>query len=583
MISFLFVLFGTALYIPTIFLGLLSDDFFLRGHLEIDKITTFNVLNAINSAFSFITEANRLEGMRVGILPWWSDPQVTVNIYRPLAALTQFLDYQLWPSNFLYMHIHSLVWYSILLVAILSLYRKFFSNTKHFYLLAALLFIFDKTHLSSISWLANRNDLLSSLFLTATLLCYIQYFKLKNKIIFALAQTFILAGLLSSEGIVAVIPIVFFYSCVYLKNSIKTSIKVVIPSLVIFFSFRLITAFFGYKVAHTGFFMDPTQNLVGYIQAFIIRYPILLAQSFTAIDFHYFDFSPLGNNYIWIGSLFLSLFFIILFYRVNSKNRLGKFLLLASMVSAVPFVSSFDLSPRNLMIPSIFTAALISTTFSSLWLKSKRSFIESGLLITIGLAILVRLLISPVDLISEGKKVQIPTWFTYSQKLYQLKNKVPVIVTTPFGYVFDSEFIATNKSKNTYRILSSSLFDIELTVTGLQTIELSSEQGFFNLPQDVHKQNGLSNLFYSTAAFNIGSSDFPINFKNGQTVANDDFKVVVKEVNSAQVPTILQFTFTKALSDNKYSWLTYNWNTQTFDQVILPEINQSILIMGVLK
>ncbi|MEK7070565.1 MAG: hypothetical protein AAB966_02055, partial [Patescibacteria group bacterium] len=83
--------------------------------------------------------------------------------------------------------------------------------------------------------------------------------------------------------------------------------------------------------------------------------------------------------------------------------------------------------------------------------------------------------------------------------------------------------------------------------------------------------------------FNIGSSDFPINFKNGQTVANDDFKVVVKEVNSAQVPTILQFTFTKALSDNKYSWLTYNWNTQTFDQVILPEINQSILIMGVLK
>ncbi len=61
--------------------------------------------------------------MEQGILPWWTYPDMRVAFWRPVSAITHWLDYQLWPDHPVWMHFQSLVWFALLIVTVTVLYR----------------------------------------------------------------------------------------------------------------------------------------------------------------------------------------------------------------------------------------------------------------------------------------------------------------------------------------------------------------------------------------------------------------------------------------------------------------------------
>src|SRR5689334_5715956 len=49
------------------------------------------------------------------LLPWWTDSQLLVAFFRPLASLTHVIDGWLWPRSVRMMHLQSVAWFALLL------------------------------------------------------------------------------------------------------------------------------------------------------------------------------------------------------------------------------------------------------------------------------------------------------------------------------------------------------------------------------------------------------------------------------------------------------------------------------------
>ena len=101
--------------------------------------------------------------MNIGVFPWWTSERLKLVFFRPLSALTHWLDYQLWPDMPLLMHVQSLLWFGVLICLVAFFYRRIMGTTWATGL-AALLFAVDGAHGSLAGWLASRNVLLACVF-----------------------------------------------------------------------------------------------------------------------------------------------------------------------------------------------------------------------------------------------------------------------------------------------------------------------------------------------------------------------------------------------------------------------------------
>ncbi|MCA1662772.1 MAG: hypothetical protein LC659_00595, partial [Myxococcales bacterium] len=79
--------------------------------------------------FSFVghRRADTFKQMDAGVLPWWTDPEVKLAFWRPLSALTHVVDWRVWPRSPAAMHVHSLLWFALALIAVAAFYRRFFA------------------------------------------------------------------------------------------------------------------------------------------------------------------------------------------------------------------------------------------------------------------------------------------------------------------------------------------------------------------------------------------------------------------------------------------------------------------------
>ena len=98
-----------------------------------------------------------------GALPWWTCDDYRVAFWRPLASLTHWLDYRLFPQSFTWMHLHSILWYAAAVLAVAVLYRRLIDVT-WVAGLAGLLFVLSDDGYFPTMWVANRNLLMSMVF-----------------------------------------------------------------------------------------------------------------------------------------------------------------------------------------------------------------------------------------------------------------------------------------------------------------------------------------------------------------------------------------------------------------------------------
>lgn len=264
---------------PTLAAGLIADDYIqqliLRGA---DALPAYK--QHWSALFAFATADNRAALMDDGVLPWWTDPELRFAFFRPISALTHVLDMQLWPNTPWLMHLHSLFWSGLTLLAVYALYQRVFTEQK-LARLGLLFYALEPTRAVAVGWIANRNTLVSLTFSIAAVCVHLDDLA-RPSLLRRIASPLLLAvSVLAGEGGVSGLAFLIAAAVLLDPRGIKRGLVFVLPHIAAAGCMIALGAALGYGVSGSDGYLDPRGNLLGYLCAFPARALALLTASIS--------------------------------------------------------------------------------------------------------------------------------------------------------------------------------------------------------------------------------------------------------------------------------------------------------------
>ena len=180
-------LFAALLYLPTLRNQFVWDDVAL---IENDDIRTL--------------DASTIE--RIFTTNFWGATETHSGLYRPLTALSFHVDYQLYGDNPGGFHLtNALLNAGVCVLVFLVLHAMFgrFDTA----LMAALFFAVFPMHVENVAWISGRTDILATLFMLASLWCYVRWRVAVRTVMLAGVFVFFALALLAKE-VAVVLPAV---------------------------------------------------------------------------------------------------------------------------------------------------------------------------------------------------------------------------------------------------------------------------------------------------------------------------------------------------------------------------------------
>lgn len=152
------LLIGLVLFLPAVLSPLFLDDFLQGAMVE----GTFPAKRGMLELYDFVDDTDRAEMMARGLLPWWTDPTLTLRFFRPLSSALIFFEHKLFSHRALPMHVHSLLWWAAATLAVHALYKRLLPYRPR--LIATAIFALSPCHTLPLAWVANRETLISLTF-----------------------------------------------------------------------------------------------------------------------------------------------------------------------------------------------------------------------------------------------------------------------------------------------------------------------------------------------------------------------------------------------------------------------------------
>ena len=147
---------------PSLFVGLVGDDYF---HKAVFANSLPYPSNPLMDFFAFFQgNENNHFLIDIGILSWWSEPNIQASFMRPLSALTHGLDYTLWPNWIFAHHLHSILWMTGCIWMAHQVFQLILPDKANILYLSVFVFAVEDAHMMATSWIANRNACIAFFF-----------------------------------------------------------------------------------------------------------------------------------------------------------------------------------------------------------------------------------------------------------------------------------------------------------------------------------------------------------------------------------------------------------------------------------
>ncbi len=386
----------------SLLVGRVTDDYYW-GAVFVGSPGLPEIDNATFDTFSFGkgTPEEHEAYLARGLVPWWSDPAWKISFWRPVASLSHYVDFTLWPNQTWLMHLHSMLLYGILAFAVTRLYQRHLSPP-WVAGLAGLLFAVDSAHGLSVSWLSNRNAILSAMFAVFVLLAHDSWRRRMKRSRAVLAGLMLILGLWSGEGAVAVAGYLFAYACFIEKGSWKARLASLAPYAIIILIWRGLYSARGYGVTASSFYTDPVSDPAGFVIALIKFFPVLLYSQFAFPDPIYHTLLPP----LWTGMYItfcagVAALLTWLFWPLLRQSDAARFYAGGMAMCAIPYCSSVP-QYRLLMLVGIGGMGLLGAFLGGV--ADRESWFIAGsrsrlsLRLTAGFLVVLHLIVSPIML-----------------------------------------------------------------------------------------------------------------------------------------------------------------------------------------
>jgi hypothetical protein len=291
------------LTLPALGAGLQFDDYYHRQVL----LGAASPAAPMRLLFAFLdgdpAQAQRL--MDSGVFPWWTLPAAREAFWRPLSALTHWLDYRLWPNHPALMHAHSLLWFGALVAAAAALYRRLAPSLLAAGL-AALLYALDDAHGFAAGWLANRNGLLAALFGVLCLQAYLRWRRDAWRPGAVLAPLWLALGLLSAEAALGALAYVAAYALCLDRAPWRGRLRALLPLALVAVGWAGLYRALGYGAWGTAY-VDPLREPLAFARVLLERAPVLLLAQFAGPPAEVYPFlAPALRLAVWAAALLVS-------------------------------------------------------------------------------------------------------------------------------------------------------------------------------------------------------------------------------------------------------------------------------------
>ena len=270
------------LALPSVRAGLCCDDYVVLGILSASGTMRDGYPSRLDifNFFDGTPECTR-RLLDMGLLPWWTFPGVRVAFWRPLSALTHWLDSTAWRELPALMHMQSLLWFGGLVVTTTLTYRRLMER-RSAAVVAALLFAFDASHAAAITTISGRNSILGALFGTLALLLHDRSRRTDWRAGMILAPACFALALLSSEGSVAILGYLVAHAVFLDSGGWRRRLLALLPHAGVVAAWQVLYAGLGYGILGVApWYLNPLREPLQFAAALAKNSPILLLAQWT--------------------------------------------------------------------------------------------------------------------------------------------------------------------------------------------------------------------------------------------------------------------------------------------------------------
>jgi hypothetical protein len=533
------------LTLPALWTGLVGDDYFHRVVL-LNLGPLGAATEPVADLFAFLPERLRGWMTEQGLLPWWSDPDLTVALARPVAALTHVLDYRLWPNDFVLQHAHSLAWFALAVGLVATLYRRV-HGAGVVAGLAGLLFAVEDAHAMSAGWLAGRNGLLCLVVGTALVHQHVTWRQTRRPRAFALSLLALALGLGCGEATLGALAYVAAWQVTREEGGWMRRLLPLLPHTLIVIVWRLLYSTLGYGTRGSSLYVDPGAQPLLFLDALVERWPLLVAAQWLQAPIDVWAILPRAAALAASAVCALAATFVLwLIWTLLRAHGLARFWALGMALSLIPVCAAFPMD-RLLLFAGIGAFALMAMLCEScgVWLWSaagpatwRRRAVK--LLVVLHLPVAAVWLVARVALV--------PEWGSFFMSAARDAPRGPEVARQTFVFVNGNDFpvfygsivrTATGDGPVPRRLaqLSTMLAANEVWREDEQTLVITPRNGYLAL--------AIERLL-------VGAGR---RFEVGQAIERPDFVAEIREVTEDGRPRRVAFRFRQPLEAPDYCWL----------------------------
>ena len=526
-------------------------------------LNQFNFFNPLSSNYDELIE--------YGVLPWWIDSNAQLHFFRPLASVTHYIDYQLFPDNPRLMHLHNLIWYILGLLAILWCFKQFKLPQKVI-TLSFILIILDLSMFHVVNWVASRSMLMVITLSFCSLVCYDKSqfdvrWLLPGFILFCLA-------LLSAEGGLAVCFLLAAYVLFFDERKWLVRFITIAPFAITAMSWRWFYQEQGFGPNGLDFYIDPAQEP----DAFLARALWLFPASIAELSLGYDVLAGQLNHHLRkiLGIVGFG-FFCLLIFQIRAAliaHKSLRFFLFSAILLVIPALG-LVLSPRALVIPFICFSVVLSYWFIHYfehWKKITQLPIASILLVMhIVLPTTFGILINYQAIQSNNK--------TLIDNNIDIKSKKLIFINAekPFWLVFLAHTKAYQNQPipKSSRMIASGFYPMTILRKSSNQLIINAYPGFQFSSDPIKKEPFIGHYAYQSQ-YLMGLIGKKKQWQVGEHIHYSDLSIRVTEVTNHRASE-LSIEWEKEAA---FLWLFWNQQTQQYEQLFLPKIGTCIALPG---
>ncbi len=553
-------------------LGYLLDDLFLMKNIEggLQKTSPFDVYRFADGNPAFQEKV-----LTAGYFPWFALPELKLRCFRPLSSALMTLDHALFGEAAVWAHVHSILWYALLLWGLMLILRR--SLPRPLALLTLFLFAINYAHWLPVAWWCHRNTLVAAAPMLFGLAAHLRWREEGWRPGLPLSVLGYALGVLGGEMALCVFGYLAAYEACRAPGPWRQRLLALLPGAFVGLCYTAAYKALDFGAYGSGAYIEPLGQPLAYLSAAPGRVIALLSGAIVMIPSELWDVLPAARPIVLFGGLAGCALLAWLLRRawpaLDEKTRKTVLWLLAGgALSLLPISATFPMS-RLMMLPSIGLCTAFAVVLHHWWHErtqpgpiarpSRFAALAAGFLIAIN--VVYSALFWPVASAGLYGAMRVAAESALEAEIddTRLENQAAVLLTAPDPMVgFYTSILrfrtGLHPLPRNWWVLSYAPYDHRLRRTAPNRFELQVVDGAY-----------LSMLFEKL----VRGPEFP--FHPGDQVAFSHLTATILDVNEVG-PTRVEFAFDPPIDTPEYQFLY--WHDGRIRPFPLPPVGEEVYI-----